>query len=221
MAPGTRLDGEVLIVMAKYPRPGGVKTRLAAQIGAVRACDLYRAFLQDIHRRTCRIGRTVVWAVHPPEASLASILGESVAQIPQQGTDLGERMRVCFERVFCAGGGPVVMIGADAPHLSLATVEQAFRRLQANDVVLVPARDGGYCLLGLRQLADIFSGIAMGTEHVLRCTGERISSLGLSLALLPETFDVDDMDDVRTLSSLIAEGRVELPATAAVLACWR
>src|SRR5262245_44970671 len=102
--------------MAKHPRPGAVKTRLAAAYGAGAACELYTAFLRDIAAKFDRRG--LVWAVDPPDANLRAVVGADAAVIGQHGEDLAERMRACFETLFVGGAARVVMIGADAPHLS-------------------------------------------------------------------------------------------------------
>jgi glycosyltransferase A (GT-A) superfamily protein (DUF2064 family) len=103
------------------------------------------------------------------------------------------------------------------PHLPLATVHAAFAGLRAHDVVLVPTRDGGYCLVGLTAPHDLFTGIAMGRADVLAATLARAAALGLDVAVLAHTFDVDELDDLRDLAALIERGEVELPQTAAVL----
>jgi rSAM/selenodomain-associated transferase 1 len=211
---------DVLVVMAKDPAPGAVKTRLAARVGAQRACALYRAFLADISTRFCAGPWQLVWAVTPPDADLAPIVGAGGRQIAQEGDELGERMRRCFARLFGEGARTVVMIGADAPHIAVDAVAAAFAALADHAAVIVPARDGGYCLIGLRAAADIFSGIAMGTSSVFAQTRQRLDALGLPWRALAPSFDIDELDDVTELSRLIATGAVELPHTAAVLRDW-
>ena len=138
-----RLAGDVLVVMAKYPRAGQVKTRLAAHIGAESASALYGAFLLDIADRFDDATRTFVWAVDPPGSDLTSIVGTDHLCINQRGNGLAERMLRCFETLFRAGAERVVMIGADVPHLPADTVGAAFRILDGCDVTLVPSADGG------------------------------------------------------------------------------
>jgi rSAM/selenodomain-associated transferase 1 len=216
----TRLPPEVLVVMAKAPVPGEVKTRLAAQVGERRACALYEAFLRDIAARLAAVPWQLVWAVDPPAADLGRLIGVVHWRIDQRGADLGDRMRCCFEDLFTAGAERAVMIGADAPHLSEPTLRDAFAALASADVVLVPSGDGGYCLVGLAGAHDVFSGIEMGTPRVLAQTARRVASMGLRLWLLPESFDVDEMGDVRALVRLIATGAVRLDATEAELRKW-
>jgi rSAM/selenodomain-associated transferase 1 len=212
---------DVLVVMARYPRPGAVKTRLAESVGGDAACALYRAFLTDIARRLGRGPWELVWAVTPVGADLAALVGAQRRQIAQRGADLAERMRNCFTRLLGAGATRVVMIGADAPHLPVSTVRAAFAALNQRDVALLPTRDGGYCLVGLRRAHDIFSDIPMGSPTVFERTCARVDALGLRRRELPPSFDVDELEDVAELARLIAARRVRLPHTAAVLRDWR
>lgn len=208
---------DVLVVMARQPTPGAVKTRLAHRVGAESACALYRAFLADI-AASLHDGRwCLVWAVTPADADLRPIVGAAAECLPQRGDDLAERMFHVFTDLFTRGATRVVMLGADAPHLGAAAIDAAFAALGAADVVLTPTRDGGYCLVGLRAAHDLFRGVAMGTPRVGAQTRERAAALGLRVALQPETFDVDEWDDVVSLRRLLDRGAVTLPRTAAAI----
>ena len=157
----------------------------------------------------------------PPDADLAPFVGAASWQIAQHGADLGERMQACFTQLLRAGAGRVVMIGADAPHVADGTVRAAFAALDDHDAVLVPTRDGGYCLVGLSAPHDIFSGIPMGTAAVFERTCARLAALGLRWRALEQGFDVDEFEDVVELARLVARGAVALPHTAAVLREWQ
>lgn len=209
---------DVLVVMARQPTPGAVKTRLARRIGDAAACALYRACLVDI-AATLGGGRwQLVWAVTPAEADLRPIVGAGAACLAQRGADLGARMQQVFADLFSRGIARAVMIGADAPHLGAAAIAAAFAALDEVDVVLTPTRDGGYCLVGLRAPHDIFRGVDMGSERVLAQTMACLRSRGLRAALQPETFDIDEWEDVLALRALLDGGVVSLPEIAAVLA---
>lgn len=212
---------DVLVVMAKYPAAGLVKTRLAERVGGEAACALYRAFLGDMAERLASPAWRVVWAVTPPAADLTPFVGPSAEQIDQEGSDLGERMWRCFVHLLDGGAERVVMLGADAPHVGPDAVAVAFAALDAHDAVLLPTRDGGYCLVALRAAHDIFSAVPMGTAAVYACTRERCAALGLRSLALPPSFDIDEMNDVRELARLIDAQSVGLPRTAAVLDGWR
>ena len=141
---------DVLVVMARQPVPGAVKTRLARHVGADAACALYRAFLTDIAAGLGAGPWRLTWAVTPADADLRPIVGAGSDCFPQRGADLGERMASCFDDLFGGGAARVVMIGADVPHLGASAVAAAFAALDTADVVLTPTRDGGYCLVGQR-----------------------------------------------------------------------
>lgn len=208
---------DILVVMAKYPRPGAVKTRLARALGDAAACELYRAFLLDLAQRFGAGPYQLVWAVDPPGADLAAVVGRGSTCIDQRGADLGARMQHCFAALFSAGARRVVMIGADVPHIPGATLDAAFAALAAHDVALAPSPDGGYCLVGLRRAVDIFSGIAMSTPRVYAETARLVAAQGLDLAVLEPCFDIDEPSDLEALAALIHSGAVELPHTGAVL----
>ncbi len=212
---------DTVVIMAKYPESGRVKTRLAASVGDAAACALYRAFLEDIEKRICPGPWRTIWAISPAGCRFGDVLSEdSPLLIDQEGVDLGSRMDRAFGDVFESGAERVVMIGADTPQLSAGDVSLAFAALDDVDVAIVPSRDGGYCLIAMRRRFDIFSSVAMGTERVLEQTRILCEAKGLSLRLLDEQFDVDDIADVRRL---IADFDTvsELPTSAALLDQWR
>jgi len=208
-----------VLVMAKHPVPGLVKTRLAARIGTTAAAALQAAFLRDLGARLAVTGLAVTWAVTPPDAPFHTIVAgaHTIAQIPG---DLGARMTHAIGALFAAGPAPVVTLGSDVPHLDPGALAEATVALAGGaDCVLGPARDGGYYLIALRAPAPaLFAGVAWGSDRVLEETRARAAACGLRLHLLAPTFDVDSWDDLRALRALLAAGLVALPATAGVLA---
>src|SRR5205085_7646975 len=119
---------------------------------------------------------------------------------PQTDGDLGKRLAHFFERQVAQGADAVLAIGSDSPTLPIAFIEQAFHLLQTHDVVLGPAQDGGYYLLGCgRRLPPVFDGISWGTADVLSGTVRRLTNPDWRLALLPPWYDVDTLDDWRML----------------------
>ncbi|HJQ83722.1 MAG TPA: TIGR04282 family arsenosugar biosynthesis glycosyltransferase [Candidatus Binatia bacterium] len=205
--------------MARYPAPGAVKTRLARTLGPEAACALHRAFLLDLADRLRGVQYPVTWAFHPPEADFARLVPGSRCRA-QAGADLGERMANAIAAEFAEGAGAVVVIGVDAPHLALDTLVEAAGALAGGaDVVLGPARDGGYYLIGLAAPApELFAGIVWGGADVLAATRASALAAGLAVHLLPADFDVDVAADLEDLRGLIARGEVALPRTAAFLA---
>ena len=197
---------DVLVVFARCPEPGRVKTRLARDVGDEVAAALYAAFVTDLRTRFAAAPFAVRWAVAPPDAGFAArfavLDGET---FPQRGDDLGARMRAAFGRVRDEGFARCVLIGSDTPQLALATVEGAFASLDAADLVLGPARDGGYYLIAARGPLDVFDGIAWGTATVLAATRARAAAQHLTVALLDEDFDVDDATDLQRLEALLTD----------------
>jgi hypothetical protein len=204
--------------MAKHPTPGQVKTRLATAIGPAAAARLYQAFVVDLAARLGGFEYAVTWAHWPPEAPFATLL-PGARCIPQRGEDLGSRLEAAFEDLFAEGDGPVLALGVDAPHVGRAALDDGAAALTAGaDLVLGPALDGGYFLVGLRApAAPLFREIAWGTSTVLADTLERARALAMRTHLLAPTFDVDELADLIRLRALVAKGEVDLPATARVL----
>ena len=240
---------DILAIMARYPESGAVKTRLARVVGDDEACRLYRAFLTDLDRRlgntasvlasrqprsraTGMVSATdgaidwsTTWAMTPAGGRLDGIVGGSPSHIDQRGASLGERMHNVFADLFERGATRVAMLGADIPHMSSATIQSALAALSEHDVVLVPSRDGGYCLVAMHEGHDIFSSVPMGNSRVLDETTRLCRSLDLSCELLEPSFDVDEIEDVVRLDALL-RGRdglaaTDLADTHAVLEDWR
>jgi rSAM/selenodomain-associated transferase 1 len=204
--------------MARYPTAGRVKTRLAAALGDERACALYRAFVLDLEERLRAVSYAVTWAYWPPAAPFAALL-PGARCVTQQGRDLGERMAAVVAAEAAAGAPALIVIGADVPHVPLRILAEARDALMAGmDVVLGPALDGGYYLIGLRApVPALFARIDWGTSVVLAQTRERARSMGLRSHLLPSNFDVDEPADLDRLRALLGRGEVSLPRTAALL----
>ena len=205
--------------MAKHPAPGEVKTRLAPALGPERACALYAAFVQDLAARLQALPYEVTWAYWPPESPFPALLPGARCR-PQRGADLGERMAGAIADAFSEGPTPVMVIGADAPHLPADSIAEAATMLGGEaDLVLGPAADGGYYLVGLcRPQPELFTGIPWSTAGVLAATGERAAALGLRQHLLAPCFDVDGPGDLALLGAILARGEVHLPRTARLLA---
>jgi hypothetical protein len=209
---------EALVVVAKYPEVGEVKTRLAGQIGEDAACRLYRAFLFDLKEKFARGERPCLWAYTPAQSPFGPLIGDGKLCFPQEGASLGERLYNIFHKLTGEGFGRIVIISSDCPQIPTAWIEEAFQSLHAHDVVLAPADDGGYNLVGMNAAHDLFTGIQMSTETVLSETIERVRRLGLKLHLLPATFDVDEPDDLAKLYDFFDhENGTELKNTKAVV----
>lgn len=219
---GMSQSSTTLVIMARYPAVGEVKTRLGHAIGAERACALYRAFLLDLDSRFSAGRRALVWAVLSAPDQFSALVSPGGRCLAQVGQDLGERMHNCFRRLLAEGAERVLIIGADAPHVRDAWLDEAEAELDSADVILGPAEDGGYYLIGMREPHEVFSGIQMGTPAVLAETLSRAERFGLRVRLLPKTFDVDELSDVLRLRQLLASGKAapSLPRTTALLQSW-
>ncbi len=204
--------------MAKYPAPGRVKTRLARAVGIGRATALYRAFVLDLAERLRGGPVDVTWAYWPPGDPFEELLPGWRCR-PQQGRDLGHRLIDAVATELLSGVPAVVVIGADAPHIPLSALTDALAALHAGiDVVLGPACDGGYYLIGMRALwPELFTDIPWSTETVLAVTLARARQLGLRTRILAETFDIDGPEDMDRLRLELRKGALVLPRTAALL----
>jgi uncharacterized protein len=212
-----------LIVLAKEPRPGLVKTRLASEAGWTpeRAAAVAEAFARDTLRVCSKVrGARLVIGYTPADAEgWFRDVAPHAELVPQVEGDLGARIDAAFAVAFESGAAAAVAIGSDTPHLSPEAIDEAFRRLGEADVVLGPARDGGYYLIGLRaRRPALFHGIAWSTSGVLAATLERIRRERMSVALLEETFDLDRAEDLEQLASLLDPDGEPCPHTARALA---
>lgn len=198
---------ERLYIAAKRPDPGRVKTRLAAGIGEGAAAELYRAFLADLAARY----PDAAWYVSPARWQP----GPRV--LAQPAGTWTERQRHLFRGARARGEERTVLVASDSPQLPAEVVAEAFALLRRHDVVLGPVEDGGYCLIGMRGWHDVLAGVAMSTGSVLQEIRRRAAALGVGLALLPATYDVDELDDLERLHADAAR-REDLPATRAALA---
>lgn len=203
----TRAHHQVLGLFAKWPQPGAAKTRLAV-LGPDFATAVARAFLLDTIERFSGLDlrRVLAYAPHTAYPDFAAVTQGRFALLPQSDGDLGQRLRAFFDRQLADGADAVVCIGADSPTLPLHYIQQAFTALdEGADVVLGPATDGGYYLLGCGQrVPPIFDGISWGSCRVLSETVARLSDATWRLALLPAWYDVDTPDDWTMLCGHLA-----------------
>jgi rSAM/selenodomain-associated transferase 1 len=199
---------QALFIVARLPLVGQTKTRLGQAIGHEAATRLYRAFLDDLGKRFAqaarRDGYDLFWFYAAPdeasEAAFAACVPTGGGLIPQESGDFGARLWQGFEALGRRGYERIVVLGSDSPHVPAAWVAQAFAALETDDVVIGPARDGGYYLLGQRGApVDLFRGITMSTPTVYAETLARAEAAGLSVALAPATFDIDEADDLSRL----------------------
>jgi uncharacterized protein len=195
-----------LLVFARLPELGCVKTRLAADLGDQRALAVYESMLRDliasIGNSTAETEIEVLWAPTPSANGAAlrrAFAHHAVAM--QTGADLSDRLSMAFsERFFFHRTEKIVAIGADDPTLSRELIDHAFGLLDSCEWVVGPATDGGYYLIGCRAGAfdpEVFQGIDWGTASVRETTMARIAEAGRTVALLPERGDIDTAGDLQ------------------------
>jgi rSAM/selenodomain-associated transferase 1 len=213
-----RSTGETIVVFAKHPGAGSVKTRLAAAIGPRAAARVYRRLALaccDAAREAASAGRRLVVQIDPADrvVDAPSWIGSGLTFEAQSGADLGERMSSAFEHQFELGAQAVVLVGSDCPELSAGDFDHAFDALQRVPVVLGPALDGGYWLIGLRAPAPgLFSGIEWSSPTVLAETRRRTEEQGLAREELRLLRDIDTIDDLLALEGRLPQGVRELLA---------
>jgi hypothetical protein len=193
-----------LIIFAKEPRPGQVKTRLSPPLSPEEAAQLYHCFIEDILAEMVRVPEVrLAVAFSPPTAEVffRRLAPPGTNLFPQEGADLGERMARAFARNFAAGFSPILLRGSDVPDLPAAMVSEANAVLAAGQaqVVLGPATDGGYHLVGLTEpQPGLFQGPAWSSSTVLADTLSLARQLGLRVHLLHPWPDIDTYDNLRT-----------------------
>ncbi len=192
---------EAVGVFAKYPTPGKAKTRLIPALGAEGAAELHEQMLRHTLKTVAELASSrpvgvTVWQTGAQTRDFADRFAPSTPCREQTGGDLGERMHNAFVAMLSEADRAII-VGADCPELSSGLLEDAFDALERNDLVLGPAADGGYYLVGLRRpTIGLFRGVAWGTGGVLGETLTRAADLGLRTRLLGVLSDVDDPEDI-------------------------
>ncbi len=197
-SPASLPNPQILALFAKQPHPGDVKTRLAAASSPNWAATVAEAFLLDLLDRFAATPRERFLVFTPADAEeyFGNIAGGRYRICPQTSGDLGARLASFIQDHLRTGQERIVILGTDSPTLPPAIVAQAFEELKTADVVLGPALDGGYYLLGCtRKLPPIFAGIDWSGPRVFTETIVRLADPAWRVALLPPWFDVDTLDD--------------------------
>ncbi len=192
----------ILQVFAKAPIPGQVKTRLIPMLGDQKAADLHRQLVTFCLQKFSHLFSTQLWCApdeyHPFFQTCQAQFRVTLHR--QQGADLGERMAFAL-----ASSAPAVLIGTDCPTLDAQTIREAFTALQQNySVVLAPAEDGGYVLIGMQQvIPELLTNMPWGTSQVLKRTRTCLQDLNLCWQELPTQWDIDRPEDIKRYHSLI------------------
>ena len=191
-------------VFARYPQPGEVMTRLIGRLSATEACRLHETLVISAMRtaRESGLGEVDLWVSSRPDARFFQYLNPDGRIFQQRGEDIGARMAYAAEQTLVAGDWDrLLLMGSDCPALDADYLHAALQALEEGaDVVIGPAEDGGYVLMGLRQpRPELFRDIPWGGDRVLARTLQRAAALGLRLAVLPLLWDVDRPADFERL----------------------
>ena len=200
-----------LLLFARAPIHGQVKTRLVPPLTAAAALGLYRAFLEDaarIYRPSEAWSATLLAEPDPDHPELVRLFGPPWRRAAQARGGLGTRLATSFRDAFAAGAAAAVAVGSDHPALARRGVREAFARLAAGaGAVVVPAADGGYCAIGLTAGApvdEVFREVPWSSPETFAVTRERIEGAGLELAVLESAYDVDRPEDLDRLRQDLA-----------------
>ncbi|UCG53640.1 MAG: TIGR04282 family arsenosugar biosynthesis glycosyltransferase [Candidatus Latescibacterota bacterium] len=199
-------------VFAKIPVPGEVKTRLVPPLSPDEACELYRAFLNDLFARLSKLKKVsgTVFYSGKDATIIRDIVPKRFTLAPQEGETLGERLLNAFRLLLSDEGSFATIIGSDSPDIPLTYVKRAYLKLKHRDIVVGPAFDGGYYLIALKRvIPELFRDIAWGEPAVLKETLHRAKTDGLSCALLPLWYDVDDAKSLSLLQSFVLARQIE------------
>jgi rSAM/selenodomain-associated transferase 1 len=200
-------------IICKAPQPGHSKTRLAAAIGAAAASELSACFLRDVAASIEAVPEALgrrgygVYAPAGAEQLMRRLLPAGFGLVLQDGDDLGHVLLGATCALVDAGHDGVLLVNGDSPTLPPRLLVRALEALRepGDRMVLGPASDGGYYLIGLKHPhRHLFEQIAWGTETVARATRERAAEIGLATTLLPEWYDVDDIETLRWLQEELA-----------------
>lgn len=199
-------ENRLIMVFARNAELGKVKTRLAKTIGNENALAIYKALLEHTARVTCEVdaSRVVYYSDFIEQADYFDAI--SFAKKQQQGGELGERMKAAFSDAYQSGYQKVIIVGSDCYELDPLIIESAFEALNEHDIVVGPATDGGYYLLGMKTChSKLFENKNWGTENVLLDTLLDIRELNLTYLLLDTLTDVDQEEDLGELRAMLEE----------------
>jgi rSAM/selenodomain-associated transferase 1 len=188
-------EDNAIIVFVKNPVAGKVKTRLASALGDQAALEIYLGLVSLMKKNL----ETVALPVYVYYSDFVDFEddwpSDNVFKNVQSSGDLGERMADALRHVLTRHK-KAVLVGSDCPGINKQIMEEAFRSLDSNDMVIGPARDGGYYLIGMKRLyEDVFRQMPWSTGRVLQVTLEKCQSNSVTVSLLPELYDIDTEED--------------------------
>ena len=184
-----------LIVFAKYPEQGKVKTRLAEGIGNNKATQFYKLCAENLFDQAANISFTHTYLFFDPSSTKEKMkewIKFDFEYNPQNNSDLGKRMSEAFKTLFDKGFKKAVIVGTDVPDMNKIIIEQTFDLLDKYDLVISPSPDGGYNLLGMKKLnLNLFENIEWSSSSVLSKTVDAAKKQNLTIKLLDQLIDID------------------------------
>jgi rSAM/selenodomain-associated transferase 1 len=212
-----------LVIMAKAPKPGAVKTRLSKSLSSPAVLTLYRCLLEDTLTLAGSLPGVDVAVMCPAsdQLELGNLLPDTVQIVAQKGEGLAAGLISVFAR-FATTGHHVIAFNADSPHLPASVLEKAFQALTAHDMVIGPTHDGGYYLVGAKAAhSTLFENDGLGTTSALERLLARARDLELSTGLTESFYDIDVVEDLIRLNTELRLAPARAPRTAAWFAEWK
>ncbi len=209
-----------LVIMAKAPRAGNVKTRLAHSLPVDAVAELYRCLLDDTIALARSLPNVKVVLMCPASdvQALSQLAGDETSVVAQQGNGLAAALTSVFAQFTAHGKTRVIAFNSDSPHLPASVLASAFDTLALHDLVVGPTTDGGYYLVGAKAPHDaLFHGDGMGTNSALDALLARAAGLQLSVGFTDAFYDIDLEDDLTRLAAELQLHPARAPRTAAWL----
>jgi hypothetical protein len=207
----------VLVIMAKAPRPGAVKTRLASSLSPMAVTSFYCCLLDDTLALARSLGDVEVAIMCPDSdvSELAQLAGKEASVIAQEGEGLAAGLISVFAHFAAGRQRRTIAFNSDSPHLPRSVLEDAFETLATHDVVVGPTHDGGYYLVGAKAShPTLFANDGMGTSSALERLLSHVRDLGLSVGFAPPFYDIDVADDLTRLAEDLRLAPARAPSTA-------
>lgn len=216
-------SGRTLVIMAKAPKPGRVKTRLNPSLPLPAVTDFYRCLLDDT-LTLARSLKDVEIAIMCPGSDVdevAGLVGGGVRVVAQTGEGLAAALTSVFREFSVAGRRRIIAFNSDSPHLPPSVLHSAFETLVASDLVVGPTHDGGYYLVGAKSTYPaLFEGDGMGTGKALNVLLDRARAMQLSVGFTDPFYDIDVADDLVRLAAELKLAPARAPRTAAWMEQW-
>lgn len=219
----SRSGDRTLVIMAKAPKAGSVKTRLAPHLPSPAITAFYRCLLDDTITLARSLGAVDVAMMCPSTDvdELVSMVDHQVQVVAQKGDGLAAGLTSVFAHFAKGNRQRIIAFNSDSPHLPPSILEAAFEILTSHDVVVGPTHDGGYYLVGARAIHPaLFEGDGMGTVNALEKLVSRARALELSVGFTPPFYDIDVANDLIQLAAELRNEPARAPRTAAWLAEW-